>query len=422
MKLKQVIADTALPLGSTDAGKNWCTKALHPADVVIPVAIPDEQARPHAFLGFCGQFKISAPADLHDTDSWDHDGIATPDMINFATVVSQKSGVLAEPLMRRENLASEQTNRMLNTQITGEGITPEAAYQAKLTTVLNNISEARLAYYGVTLEMQAPSLADQGVVVCSQYDLPDDMFSAAGVNSATNSTFALKPIAVTRLKKMPTFASMMSIPGSYNGKMRDGMYAPLKQSPECLHFTNVRSTVESHIDWNASENTDVDDALNFTKTTSVSSPIGCCRDFTFARPDGTYPAGSVYIADERLPRLTNRVIHWCVRGLSPQASLYLTVRCGYEVTCTPGSIYSPYLSLPPPPDYAAVQAYFAVARQLADAYPGDYNSLGALLPVIAQVAMDTLPKVLPAFKEIWGHLKDAISGGRAAYAKAKVKH
>lgn len=408
MKLRQVIADTALPLGSTEAGKVWCTKALHPADVAIPVSIPDRQARPHAGLAFGGQYKISPPGGLTATDSWDADLLLSPDMICPGCYTSDKTGNYLEPLMDRLHLTSGLANRFLNSQISGSGATPEESYQAKLATVQQNVREARLSFFGATLELQAPSLADQGTLVASQYDLPYDMFNFTEVNTTTKSVYAVKPLAVTRLQFMPSFSSMMSIPGSYTGKVKDGCYAPLKLSEEALHFTNVQASVAPHTDWNQTSGAFLTDGVECTASTGTTGPIAACRDYTIYLSDGT---GS-YLKDEALPRLTNRVIHICARGMAPSATLYLTLRHGYEVTVAPNSIYSPYVTLPPPPDYAAVEAYFAVARQLADAYPGDYNSLGTLLPIIANIAAETLPKVLPAFKEIWGHLKNAFTSYR----------
>lgn len=405
MKLRQVIADTALPLGATEAGKVWCTKALHPADVAIPVSIPDRQARPHAGLCFGGQYKISPPGGLNSTDSWDADLLLSPDMICPGSYTVDKTGNYLEPLMDRLHLPSGLANRFLNSQIIGTGATPEESYQLKLATVQQNVREARLSYFGATLELQAPSLSDQGTVVAAQYDLPYDMFNFAGVDNVNKKVLATKPLAVTRLQSMPSFSSMMSIPGSYTGKVKDGVYAPLKLSEEALHFVNVQSSVAPHTDWDQATGNFVSDLVTITSTTGLTGPIACCRDYTLSATDGT---GTTQ-RDEALPRLTNRIIHICARGMSPNATLYITIRHGYEVTVAPNSIYSPYVTLPPPPDYAAVEAYFAIARQLADAYPGDYNSLGTLLPIIANIAAETLPKVLPAFKDIWSHLKTAFT-------------
>jgi hypothetical protein len=418
MKLSNVIkglSDNVLPLGTTPAGQAWCTKCLHPADNATPVAIPDHQAKPHAFLAFSSQYTISPPGTLSSTDSWAGDLLLSPDVIGPAAWYTDKTGNFAEPLVDRLHATSGLLNHGLNSQITGTGSTPEEIYQNKLSTLQLNVREMRPAYFGATVELQAPSLADQGTVTCSQYDLADDFFSFTGIHTVQKNIAAQKLLAMVRLGDMATYGSMMSTPGSYIGQAKEGVYAPLKLSPEALHFTNVRSSVQTHSDWDAYASATASDTLTVTASTGTTGPIGCCRDVCIPLTDGT----GTTIRDERLPRLTSRVIHMCFRGLSPSATLVLTIRHGYEATIPPGSIYSPYITMPPMYDQPSIDAYFAIARQLADAYPGDYNSLGALLPIIADIASETLPKVLPALRDLWGHVRGAFSSFKEKKALAE---
>jgi hypothetical protein len=392
MKLKNVISETQIPLGTTPIGQDWCMKALHPADQATPVSVPDSQSRPSAFLAFQGQYKI-APTGLAlaATDTWDCDILLTGDMISPGAFSFDKTGAYSGGLLTKNYFNSGSQRHFLNAQLTGSGATQEEAYQAKLATVTANIREARLAYSSCTLDLQAPALSNQGVINCVQYEVPDDVFTGCYISTVSDQLVALKTIQCTHWDQFATFDTIQSLPNAYTGKAVDGVYAVHKLSPEDLHYRNMRQTQACHSGWNPVTSAEVQDQIPIHASTGVTGPIGCCRDLTVATPSGV---GS-WIQDERLPRFTDRVIHICCRGLAPTSTFYLTVRSGYEITVSPGSIYSPYVRNPVPVDDVAQKAYFAISRQLKDAYPSEYNSLEMLLPVIAELAGQVLPALLP---------------------------
>lgn len=317
----------------------------------------------------------------------------------------------AGSLINKMSFVSGTQNRFLNSQITGTGATPEEAYQAKLTTINQNVREARLAYFGATVELQAPALSDQGTLNCVQYEVPDDDFCACMPNTVSNAVRALKKIKVTHWDQFASFDSIQSLPNAYTGRARDGVYTPMKLSPEDLHFRNMRCTEAVHTDYDASTTSYATDTLSITTSTSLTGPIGCCRDLNIPNLAQVGTA----IQDERLPRLTNRISHICVRGMAPTSSLYVTVRSGYEITVSPGSIYSPYVRNPVALDRTALDAYFGISRQLADAYPADYNSLGTLLPIIASIASEVLPSLVPKVAEVVKQLAGVWKNGKERY-------
>jgi hypothetical protein len=83
----------------------------------------------------------------------------------------------------------------------------------------------------------------------------------------------------------------------------------------------------------------------------------------------------------------------CARNLALTTKFTFFVRFGVELQVQPGSTLSPHLRLSPQYDSRALKTYFAIARELKDAYPADYNDWGKLWNVVKGVASSVLPVV-----------------------------
>lgn len=77
------------------------------------------------------------------------------------------------------------------------------------------------------------------------------------------------------------------------------------------------------------------------------------------------------------------------------ASLTIKLYQGHEVIPRVDSPDRTFVKEPIPMDAASVAAYYAIARELPDAYPASFNALGALLPAIARVASAIWPVLAP---------------------------
>jgi hypothetical protein len=76
---------------------------------------------------------------------------------------------------------------------------------------------------------------------------------------------------------------------------------------------------------------------------------------------------------------------------------------------SPASTLAPQLKLSPPYDKRALDTYFAVARELKDGYPADYNDLGKIWDALS----GALKQIGPALSVIpgWGPVAStAITG------------
>lgn len=78
-------------------------------------------------------------------------------------------------------------------------------------------------------------------------------------------------------------------------------------------------------------------------------------------------------------------------GIAPTSSLRLTMRWTMDMVVRPGTVYAPFVRVPPVEDHLALQMYADVSRRLQDCYPSMHNNLAALLPIIGKVAKAVLP-------------------------------
>jgi hypothetical protein len=109
------------------------------------------------------------------------------------------------------------------------------------------------------------------------------------------------------------------------------------------------------------------------------------------------PAWGTYGAfhGDMIPGLMNgSVAHVSARNLSDQTSFTFHFRMGIEIQLDPSSTLTPQLKLSPPYDPLALDTYFAIARELKDAYPADYNTTGKLGGAIKEALKALGPPLL----------------------------
>lgn len=410
-KLKGVIADTAVPLGTTPHGSAWATKALHPSDqITLDSGAPVGTGKPMAFLAFNNMFQVSPPAGLLATDTWACDFLATArDPLCFGTYSKDKTGNFTGSLIHKGYFGTGLDNRLMNPQVAGTGATPESAYSAKRNTFVSNVRKYRIAYYGVTAHVDAPALSNQGTLAATQYPVCDRSFTA-GMCGLGGLAKAYRKLKVVPFTEYPDFAGIQNLPNVYSAAAKDGCYLPLKLGEEDLEMRAVADSFFIHGDWDVTANGYVDaEGLNIGASTGLTNPLTPVPDFSIAPASGANQTGTT-----ALPVACNQVGHICFRGLDPKATIYLYVRCGFDIEVAPGSIYSPYVRNPVMEDDAAVRAYFAVSRQLKDAYPGEFNDLGEMFDLIVNTAADVLPALFPAAAPF-------ASGGKALYKMIRGK-
>jgi len=195
----------------------------------------------------------------------------------------------------------------------------------------------------------------------------------------------------------PSFTSSQAMPNSYFSRSKDGAYVPLKLTDTCQ-------------DWVSDCDAITPLALNQELTTPNTAfvTISPSWDATTTYPFVDLHAltvstpGHSMAGDRTSCFLNDNWAHICARNLAVTTSYSFFIRLGLEMQVSPNSSLAPQLKLSPPHDALALDTYFAVARELKDAYPADYNSLGKIWDVISAAmklvspALTALPVYGPA--------------------------
>lgn len=412
--LKELIAAKQAVLGSTESGKVWCLKALHPSDPATEVrGIPDKSAVPTVFLNYQSTFTVPPPGDTKP--SWQFDAALIPHPVNFLTLEKQYSDGTANS-----------TASFLNAQITG------ATHSAKYLNFAGLCERWRLAYMSVTVYQDAPSLADQGTIVVCQ--LPVQPLVTNVGTSVIPYPIGGSPSRITGQVKVetyqpgdyPVFERSQAMPNAYFSRSKEGAYVPLKLTKTCQKWHSDADSSMLGINETAADLLPVALRPYFVDTGFSSIPIVADLAAYNATGGGTYPhlglheatrvtsftdgvvfGTSVTIGQRTSPSCNDNWAHISARNLSVSTSYSFFVRCGFEVQVQPGSILSPELKLSPMYDEEALKSYFMISREMKDAYPADYNDLGKIWNVIKGAART----VLPVLKNIPGPIGMIASAG-----------
>lgn len=94
--------------------------------------------------------------------------------------------------------------------------------------------------------------------------------------------------------------------------------------------------------------------------------------------------------------LSGQLIGIIFQNLSINSQLRITFRVGIEISCAPGSAYTPFMSAPRQADMKALDAYFTLSGRMNDAYPSAYNDWDLLWKGIKGIAGKVLRSPLTA--------------------------
>lgn len=310
------------------------------------------------------------------TGTWQLDGQMIPNPLSFgAATMTDSVGTRAV--------------EFLNTQI------PGASHPARLDEFLADFTRWRLAYASVTIYQDGPDLANQGTVVVCQKPVKPTMFIPNITNPAGPSGTQIGYHHAFHLEAsdLPNYNSSQAMPNAYFGKSKEGVYIPLKltRTHQKWHSHSdlvYQSTASSLIPWtNANTGGQLQIPQSTTEEALGQYPFLSVNDLHVWQSLTAYvPSGT----------LTSNFCNdnWAdfsFRNMAATTSLSLFFRFGFECQLQPTSSLSPHLKLSPEADPAAIAAYFAVSRELKDAYPADYNDLGKIWDVISSIAKTVAP-------------------------------
>lgn len=380
--LRTLIGERGLAFGDTPTGADWCIKALHPSDPLTEVrGIPDHSAVPSLLMNYQSTFTVTPAPNAEGT--WSFNALLLPHPIQQLYTRVYDSVYVG-------GLETAHLNPQL------DGATTAQKYAA-FTQLARRW---RLAYQSVTVIQDGPDLANQGTLVAAQVPVAP-MLLPLTLNAAT-STYTMPYCAYFPNEYRPDFASTQSMPNAYFNKSKEGCYMPLKLTETCQDWS---SDSEAH----CVLSNPIVQAGNASGVYQVGLPF--VEPFPFI---GLYPAGFGNNPQVMNGQKTSRLLNnsWgvvCARNLAVSTSYTFYVRTGIEMQVSPSSTLAPQLKLSPPYDVRALDTYFAIARELKDGYPADYNDLGKIWDAISGV----LKQVGPALSVIpgWGPVAASAAKG-----------
>lgn len=322
-KLSQLLNSSGVDFGTTPQGRSWCLRALHPSDDGVPVAgIPDRTSMPTGMLHFKTTGVVTNTAGSYDVDL-----VFLPSPLLFGTASVFTAGTTTA-LSRLD---------ILNSQLGG----------STLSTLVNawrlSVSAARIAYYGITVYYDSPTLYDQGGVVVAQQ--PASFAIKTTVDPAT-ATYTGGPVR---------FEYLMGLPMAVQHAARLGVYCPIRLSQPALNFVDQQQQL-AYLGW-------------FPPVT------GAPTSYTMSHLMDAQMAGISF------------------RNVSNQTSIRIVVRMGVEFTPVSASPYMPFTHPSPAVDERALNSYFTASGRLPDGWPSDYNDLGKLVAVLRGLAKTVWPVV-----------------------------
>lgn len=430
-KLHEEIRD--LPLADTAEGRLWCLKALHPADHEIKTTqYPGGSLVPTVPSYYQQWTEISAAPVVEGVN------IRTWDLIAYM----REDAVCPVSLKLRvhtDTTIQEYPVPWLNRQVTSyspfnnsKWVPPEnsTVYQA-YTKFRKGKNLYRLTFAGLTGELVASSTTNQGTITAAQYQMKPikravlggptvevrdvtgtvtydvlgqmshDMTSdsAYPFNSTSQDGAIIANLGLLYDEGPMPESSLLQATNPYTGPAREGFYMPLKLSG--------RHKMTSTNQWYTLFGVD---ASTLARGFGVTQPWGVTNvisDATYVNKSGWPwytgdPASGVakkYFLYGLAPN-GDQVGQVVMSGMSPEATVRLNLRVGYEFVPETDSEFATFAKAVPVPDSLAPKMYQEIAARLKDAYPMDYNDFGELKTLINKIAKKIVPALDVGFKAL----------------------
>lgn len=360
--MREIIAAKQLPLGDTQAGKDWCLKALHPADPLTTLdGIPDEDSHCVVVQNFTQNITLTNP-EPDSAGNWDADIFFYPHPYLIGAIRTVSAG------------GATTWSSLTNSQIAGTTAAQKSA------TFTGMCERYRLAYMGITGYHNASAIENNGMVTVAQYqetpmtatietlEVPTQLKAKQAVGiQAVGASILARPVE-TWHSGPRTYDQLRQMPNAYSGNAREGVYAPFRLS-------------RTHQQWQSSSDT-VLHATFMVGGEFVGPYINMGLD------DISYPYGLNGVSTTSWGvglihrRADEGVVHMSFKQLSQNAAFEFVFRSGWEMQVLPGSTFASFAKSSPLYDPVAIKNYFQVSREFKDAYPAEYNDLGKILEII----------------------------------------
>lgn len=401
--------------GISDSAKDWVIKSLDPAAVMSTKGIPDMNACAVMRPEYTVQYTIPTPGGL-PSPTWDcyiimPPGNATTLLYAYGPGGTDFGVTSMPPNCGTGSIALEGYedqpgfSRWILTPLLGGGVVgPQTEDQFAIRTPLSNPLTFRHIYKSTTIDLIAPAVANQGDVFGAQY-APEFRRAKRPTVSPVVSTngSGQNLIYLANECALPTTESDLTLSSRnpYVGLAKDGLYMPLKHPGPQFDYADIA--------YHGGGGT----------YAGVPGPLGTVQPADASLVQ--FPQ-AFYVANNDSGGSTGREYPWVntawsnqyigfdtgydntnvgvviFRGLAAGggggglgASLLVKMKVGLEVCPRPTTASRIYALPPHVYEPRALEAYYAVASEMAAAYPSSYNALGAILPVLSSIASRLFP-------------------------------
>jgi len=397
-------------LGSTLEGSMWALRALHPCDDSTGggLPIPDLSQTNSANCETRHLTILSAPADLPNGELWDLQVVILPFSDAVCAYRKRQTSSL-DPAWSYWHMVDLTNGTIKPGHNTFSNITFPFGVNS-LPTLNKDASAFRQSFKGLTIEMDASALFDQGMVTSGQWGTQADVeeFKSVFNQALFPNLVDFSPMKHVLLKGIPRNKTdvLGACPNAGDWPAKHGVYMPMRFTQNTHDYKEATGTEV--------QNTSVDPSTTLTS----GMPI-LLYDVNSADNPGTvqYPAnliwdslnsygpqGSYYTTAGDI----NQNLGTCIfSGLHSSAKLSLKTRTGLEFVAVADTTMAAFMSQAPLKDDVALNLVQATQTRLPVVYYAKYNSLGMLLPLIGKAAATILPTLLP-------HLLDWMSPPKAS--------
>jgi len=396
-------------------GRDFVVKALDPACTLSSPGIPDPNAVDVVRPEYRVQATISSPpgASTWDLYMWSPPGDLTAMCWAAAPGPNVDFSTVTAPLGALTGQIALSTTDVLSTgQVQLMSILPTMSpFAAGVYTVVAPSSKAwsfRHTYKSITAELVAADINNQGTIYAAQYPWQPISHAMTVISAAP-----IPPnlcVAASEVTWLPFNEADMTLsaPECYIGPAKKGVYMPHRMTGPSQSYARV--TEQTPLMAGLTDPGSIGlGALCLSPTYDYMTmqwpkvPI-VCRNDTGA-PVGI-PWVNAAVNSNSLPVITNTgfdnmncgVQIW--RGLAGggggggfAASVQVKLLVGLEIMPRPTSIDRVFCKAACAYDPRALEAYYAIALELDDAYPASYNALGLILPLLANIAKRLWPTI-----------------------------
>lgn len=368
-----------LPLGTTETGKAWAIKALHPADATVEtMGLPDMTALPTVVQSYTFSHSVITPTPT-STNPWS------------ANIYVYAHPIIFGCVELTDGAGATTYNPILNPHAQGY-----PNYVQMVSAFGANVERYRMLYASATCYQDASALVNQGQIAVAQYpETPCDSVRLPAIPLGAPSLHYAGRLSEGWPQAPRAFADLQSLPNSYLAPMRDGAYAVFKLSEASQDWVNTKDT-RYHLDKGSSLGLDPGSGASDGSITTIIPTTP-----TISLPYGMQGTTVINGGEALLPltvfrRCDTNMIHISLNNVNSGAALVIYFRFGFEYQVAPATPLSCQAHTSPPYDPTALAAYYGISREMKDAYPADYNDAGKIVATIAKVAGPVLATIFPA--------------------------